>query len=625
MCGIAGILNNTLESIKQVEINQMINQIQHRGPDDQGSFIQNEIALGHVRLSIQDLTKNGHQPMLSSCGEYVIAFNGEIYNFETLKMQLHKLGFDFTSSSDTEVILNGYIAWGTKIFEKLNGIFAVAIWDTKIKSLIVARDRFGVKPLYFQNTSHGFFFASEVKSILVRSKDQRVVDPQAFHEFMFYGNGLKEKTLFKGIKNLTPGTFLEVKNNENPLQHYFWRPEDITESEVTFNEAINKTKGLLEKAVKNQLVGDVPVGVFLSGGIDSSCITAFASKHYTKKIKTFSAAFDFENGTNELDKAKSIADFYGTDHEEMFIKGENLPSVIERLVWHHDAPFSDAANIPLFLMAEQVKKTHKVILQGDGGDEIFAGYRRYQMLNELQKYKPMIAAGKLASVLPFDLPAKNRLERMSSALRQKDDGMRMALLLTVETIKNSPLAVLSDNVLDKLKHTNPFLEYINESHRFNEQDLVQKMLLTDTQIILPSIFLEKVDKSTMGQSIEVRVPLLDNDLTDFIIGLPSSYKVHKKEKKWLLRQALRGVVPNEILDAPKTGFGVPFENWLKGPLNSFMKDQLFSESMQDLNLFNEEKLNLIISQHEQGKINHGFLLWKLMNLSLWIKKYKVEI
>ncbi|MEK9613707.1 MAG: asparagine synthase C-terminal domain-containing protein, partial [Flavobacteriaceae bacterium] len=199
-----------------------------------------------------------------------------------------------------------------------------------------------------------------------------------------------------------------------------------------------------------------------------------------------------------------------------------------------------------------------------------------------------------------------------------------ALLLTVETLKNSPLAVLGDNVLNKLEHTNPFLEYINESQRFNAQDLVQKMLLTDTQIILPSIFLEKVDKSTMGQSIEVRVPLLDNELTDFVIGLPSSYKVHKKEKKWLLRQALRGVVPNEILDAPKTGFGVPFENWLKKPLNSFMKEQLFSDTIRDKGFFNEKKLRKIITQHEQGKINHGFLLWKLMNLSIWMQKYKVE-
>lgn len=624
MCGIAGILDNTLETLKKVEINQMINQIKHRGPDDQGFFVENEIALGHARLSIQDLTANGHQPMISSGGDNVIAFNGEIYNFGILKEQLYKLGFVFKSSSDTEVILNGYAAWGTKIFEKLNGIFSISIWDAKIKSLILARDRFGVKPLYIQNTSDGFFFASEVKALLTRSKERRAIDPQSFHEFMFYGNGLKEKTLFKGIENLKPGTFLVVKNNEKPLQYFFWRPEDVKQSNVSFNEAIDKTKGLLEKAVQNQLVGDVPVGVFLSGGIDSSCITAFAAKHYSKKLKTFAAAFDFENGTNELHKARSVADFYDTDHEEMFIKGENLPSVIERLVCHHDAPFSDAANIPLFLMAEQVKSTHKVILQGDGGDEIFAGYRRYQMLNELKKFKPMIAAGKLASVLPFNSPSKNRLERMSSALGQKDDGIRMALLLTVETLKNSPLAVLSDNVLNKLEHTDPFLEYINESKRFNAQNLVQKMLLTDTQIILPSIFLEKVDKSTMGQSIEVRVPLLDNDLTDFVIGLPSSYKVHKKEKKWLLRQALRGVVPNKILDAPKTGFGVPFENWLKGPLNSFMKEQLFSDTTQDIGLFNEEKLHKIITQHEQGKVNHGFLLWKLMNLSIWIQKYKVD-
>ena len=624
MCGIAGFISKGFKDNKEHQIKEMISLIDYRGPDSNGIFVDDEIAFGHTRLSILDLSYSGHQPMFSESKEIVIVFNGEVYNFQELKNELFKSGRSFTSATDTEVIINGYLEWGDEIFKKLNGIFAIAIWDFKNETLLLSRDRFGVKPLYYELNEGELSFGSEIKTLLFRNKKERKINRQGLHEFLFYGNALCTKTLFQGIENLDPGTFVKFKKGELS-KHTFWSADMITQIDCSFEEAKVKTQNLLESAVKRQLVGDVPLGVFLSGGIDSSCITAFAAKHYPSKIKTFSASFDFDKGVNELDKSRFVSDYYGTDHEELHIKGENLPDVVTDLVWHHDSPFSDAANIPLYLLCDQVKSTHKVILQGDGGDEIFAGYRRHQVLNQFSKYYPLILAGKISSLFPFKNITKDRIERMADALGSRGDGERMALLLTVESLKKSPVKILSDEYRAALNETDPFLEYKKVAERFESMDKVQKMLYTDTQIILPSIFLEKVDKSTMAQSIEVRVPLLDNELTEYVMSLPSSLKVKNDEKKWLIRSALRGIVPDNILDAPKTGFGVPFENWLKGPLKELMKDSLFSSKIKDLGVFNENVLESLIKDHESGKANNGFILWKMMNLSIWLEKYNVSL
>jgi len=624
MCGIAGFINHQSLSAKQESIRNMITLLHHRGPDDQGYYTDEEVALGHARLSIIDLSAGGHQPRFTRDNRFVIVFNGEIYNFPVLKKELMSKGHIFFSSSDTEVILEGFVEWGTAIFEKLNGIFAIAIWDKQQHKLYLARDRFGVKPLYFEHRDNSIFFASEPKCILTQDSSNRKINRQALHEFMYYGNQLGLQTLYDGIKQLAPGSFLEFFSG-NINECFYWKPEHIKPVLHSEQEAIENTRKLLEQAVKNQLLSDVPVGVFLSGGIDSSAITAFAAKHYPGKLKTYAAFFDFDKGSNDLERAKRVAKEFQTDHEELEIKGGSIADIILSLVNYHDAPFADAANIPLFLMSKEVKNHYKVILQGDGGDEIFAGYRRYQMLDEIKKYKSLIVAGKISSVLPFSHPTKNRVERMSAALGNSDEALRMALLLTVETEKNSPLKVLGKQWNEALQESDPFAEYRKCNKRFAQHDLVQKMLYTDTQIILPSTFLEKVDKSTMAQSIEVRVPLLDNELTSYVMGLPSSYKVKKGQKKWLMRQALRGVVSDAILDAPKTGFGVPYDNWLKLPLKGFLEEVLFTQKNKQSGVFDEKYLRKLISEHQQGKANHGFLLWKMMNLSIWLNQSKVNL
>ena len=623
MCGIAGFINTKGSDEKRFAIHKMVELLHHRGPDDQGYYADENIALGHARLSIIDLSSAGHQPMLNEDQNTIIVFNGEIYNYLSLKKELQENGRKFNSTSDTEVILNGFLQWGTAIFQKLNGIFAIAIWDKKSQTLFLARDRFGIKPLYCECENEEIIFASEPKSILAVNNGERKINKQALHEFMFYGNPLGVQTLFEGIQQISPGTFCIFKEGKKQ-EYFYWKPENIVPSKHNEIDAIEHTRILLENAVKSQLVSDVPVGVFLSGGIDSSAITAFASKHYNGTLKTYAAYFDFDKGSNDLKRAKSVAQYFNTNHQELEIKGGNLPDIITDLVRFHDAPFSDAANIPLYLLAKEVKDSNKVILQGDGGDEIFAGYRRYQLLDELQNYKGLILAGKLSSLFPFSHPTKNRVERMSAALGNKDDAMRMALLLTVESQKNSPTRVLGKEYRMLLNGVDPFAEYKKCNARFAHLPLVQRMLYTDTQIILPSTFLEKVDKSTMAQSIEVRVPLLDNDLAEYVMGLPQEFKVKKGQKKWLMRQALRGVVPDDILDAPKTGFGVPYENWLKEPLKDFLNDTLFTHKNKEMKLFDEKVLNKLITEHQTGKANHGFLLWKTMNFSIWLQHNKVQ-
>jgi len=630
MCGIAGCiaLNGNINSntLKQ-RIAKMASSLIHRGPDDGGIYIKEHVALGHRRLSILDLSELGHQPMQSD--GYVIVFNGEIYNFKELRKELQDLGYHFNSESDTEVILKGFIAWNTKLFKKLNGIFSFAIFNENNGELFLVRDRLGVKPLYIYNDHNELVFASEIKAI--RETISSVIDKisyKALSEFLYYGNSLGKHTLFNNVYAVEPGSYMHVKNDKVSVNKY-WQPEKLIEqTATTSDQAISKVSIYLEEAVRRQLISDVPVGVFLSGGIDSSAITAFATKHYNGKLKTFAAAFDFDKGVNEFEKAKYVSNYYGTEHTELFIRGADLPSIVEKMVYHHDEPFSDAANIPLFLMAQQVKPYATVVLQGDGGDELFGGYNRYFMLQKFGYGYQRTLMKMLSAVVGKINSESNKVSRalrMINAFGQKQDAMTMALLLTTDTLQNNTKQVLSEKLLSELAKYDSFEHYKNTYDRFRDKSLLQQMLYVDSQIILPNTFLEKVDKSTMAASIEVRVPFLDYDLVDYVMSLPAEIKLQNGEKKYLLKQSLRGIVPDKILDGPKTGFGVPYENWLRGPLYDFMNDKLNSSYIKGLGIFDYKILDKRIRDHKNAKGNYGFQLWKLMNLSIWLEKNKISL
>ena len=620
MCGITGVFGFSYPLVSENTLRKMTNTLAHRGPDSNGVYIKGSIGFGHTRLSILDLSPAGHQPMQSVDGSVTLIYNGELYNYKELRKILIKKGRSFKSSTDTEVVLQSYMEWGTDIFSKFEGMFAFAIWDTNQNTLILARDRFGIKPLYYSVTDSGIVFGSEIKALLASGIIKKEIDEKSLHEYLWYGNALGSNTLFKGIYKLLPGNYMKIQSDKIEINEY-WNIQDIQETHQDFGDVENNVYKKLESAVKSHLISDVPVGVFLSGGIDSSAITALASKHYNGTLKTFSVGFDFDQGVNELPNARKVANLFNTDHQELHITAGDLPGIIEKLIGCHDEPFADAANIPLFLLSRKLEGSIKVILQGDGGDEIFAGYRRYNLFSNESLWHLITKLGyPFRNIFP-KFPLFQRYNRFMDDFQQIDPALRMALILTQDSPLNDPTDILNLDLKNSLLKSDPFSEYKYWNLKFSEFDSVRRMLYTDCKILLPNTFLEKVDKPTMANSIEVRVPFLDNNLTDYVMGLPSNYKIRFGNKKWVLKQALKNVLPSSILNGKKRGFSVPIDYWLKEPLSDYMCSVLLDKEIENGYLFNKKILRGKIDNHVSGKENNGFALWKALNLAVWYNNY----
>ncbi len=619
MCGIAGFVYAAADrDAEATSLARMLEAIAHRGPDDHGLWCQGPVALGQRRLSILDLSPLGHQPIHTADGRFTMIYNGEVYNFAAIRAELETAGHTFKSHGDTEIVLRALAHYGIDAAKKFNGMFAFALWDRQERTLFLVRDRFGIKPLYYYKDKSGIIFGSEIKALLATGEVTKELNQSALHEYFYYGNTLGEHTLFGGIKRLLPGHVLRFKDGDVSIQRY-WSANDIAEIDVSAETARDEVRTRLANAVKSHLVSDVPVGVFLSGGIDSSAIATFAARELGEKLKTYSVGFDYDQGVNELPKAKKLAEQLGTDHHELHLSGGSVRDVIEKLVRAHDHPFGDAANIPLFLLARELNHSIKVVLQGDGGDELFAGYRRYNALAWEPLWR-LAQSAMSAKKKGFTSQRALRLKRFADAAGNEDPAMKMALLLSEDALKPSPVRVLHPQIQNHVRSFDAFARYRQMNEMFANRDLVQRMLYTDTQVILPDIFLEKVDRSTMAQSIEVRVPFLDNELSEYAMSLPSNLKVRGLKKKWILRQALRGVVPDDILDAPKTGFGVPYGFWLRKPLASWLREVVLDSSLTST-LFYRDVVKDIVDDHISGEADHGFLLYKLLQLGLWYNAY----
>jgi asparagine synthase (glutamine-hydrolysing) len=593
----------------------MVQSLEHRGPDENDLLIDDAAGLGHTRLKIIDLSETGHQPMTH--GPLTIVFNGEVYNFRELRRELEDAGVSFRGHSDTEVILKAFAQWGDRSIERFNGMFALAIWDAKKSRLLLARDRFGIKPLYYYLAEGSLVFGSEIKSLMASGRIQRGLDLNGLSEFCFYGNSLGRNTFYEGVRKLLPGHVLRF-GPDGADESAFWRVEDVEPVRLSDQLAAEGLRDHLEQAVARHLVADVPVSVFLSGGIDSSAITAFATRHYPEKLKTYSVGFDFDRGVNELPKARRVAELFGTDHQELHLSGNDVSNVIEALVDRHDQPFGDAANIPLYLLARQLRGSEKVVLQGDGGDEMLGGYRRYVVLTWHRFWRLAAQAGPLIDRLAPKNKRYIRLKRVLDAMGDGDPAMRMSRLLAEDPFEPSPLEAFNGDLRNELSRRDPFARYRAAADRLRALDPVQKMLHTDAMILLPDMFLEKVDRATMTYGIEVRVPFLDAELGQYAMDLPASQKIRGLQKKWLLRKALRGIVPDDILDGPKTGFGVPYGYWLREPLRTFMEDYLLSGSASEI--FNRRVVETWINEHVSQRQNHGFRLYKMLNLAIWYRR-----
>jgi asparagine synthase (glutamine-hydrolysing) len=620
MCGIAGLIVKSGENYDFAKFKEATKLIAHRGPDNFGEYYSGNLALFHYRLSIIDIEERSNQPFATDNKNKMMVYNGEIYNYHELsdkyKPQLH-------TTSDTEVILKIFDEHGDKILSELNGIFVAAIHDKINNSLTLVRDRFGVKPLYVYEDESFIAFASEAKIILKWLKSFKL-NIQGLSEYLWYGNTLSNQTLIKNLIKFTPGTSTEIDlNTFQRADKTYWTitSDETRKNHDSFETAIVKTRDLLEAAVKRQLMSDVPVGVFLSGGIDSAAITAFASKHFTGKLNTYSVEYDFNVGGSELALAGITARKFKTDHHEMKVESKNIVDDFQKLVFQYDEPFADSANFPLYLLSKQCSQDIKVVLQGDGGDELFAGYRRYNLLHRLNfwKYFSMF----LSKVL-LNKFLRHRAERMTVALSQKSDAMRMALLLTETTTITRPEEIFQESWKHILLNKNPFRAYQEKNEKFKHEELVQRMLYTDFEILLPHTYLEKVDKATMLTSIEARVPFLDNDLTEYILYLPSNYKVLKGEKKYLLRKSLEGIVPDQILAARKKGFNVPIKEWLRTSLYEYAKSK-FTDFKDNDHIIDINYLLKLLEEHRNSIKDHGIILWKALVLITWLEFYKDKI
>jgi asparagine synthase (glutamine-hydrolysing) len=630
MCGINGILSAARGAPDRLlaAVGGMNKALAHRGPDGQGEWSNPDgtVVLGHRRLSIIDLSQAAAQPMVSDDGLVAMTFNGEVYNFRDLRLELQQRGYTFHSHGDSEVVLKAFHCWGADAFRKFNGMYAVAFFDARTSKVFLVRDRLGIKPLHYAPTGTEVVFSSEIKGIAAAGLSEIEPSYERLHEFLYFGNTLGEPTLFRNIRRVLPGHYVTVDLPSLKVQnHCYWSASSISEISPSEEEGIAGVRDRLEAAVHRQLVSDVPVGLFLSGGVDSTAILAFASKHSNGRLRTYTAGFDHLIQDDETFRARASAEMFGSDHEELHVTGADLLPLLRRLVAAHDMPFSDAANIPLLQLCGKLNGRAKVVLQGDGGDELFGGYNRYEILSWMQRLdaaglKSLTAAsGGLINRALYGFGIAPTRTRILNALIQRDPALRMAMLLTVEDPRDEPISVLNQDLRQTVSRSDPFLRYRQVAGELDDRDPPQQMLLTDLQIILPDIFLEKVDRSTMAESVEVRVPFLDHELVDYVAALPSRMKLGKGRKKHLLRQALRGIVPDDILDAPKMGFGTPFSNWMKGPLSDSLVEIIQRHSGVAEPLFDAGVVSERIRSHRNGERDFGFLLWKCLQLALWLE------
>lgn len=629
MCGVLGVAaaRGKLDSSWTGRSASAIQTLSHRGPDGQGTYRDETVLFGHTRLSILDLSPAGSQPMRSPDGRFVITYNGEVYNFRELAKEY---GLEhLRSGSDTEVVLNLFERLGVEALPKLNGMFAFACYDSATAELWLIRDRLGIKPLYYRLENDRLVFASEIKGILTLDPEGSQCDYRALHEWLYFGNPLGGRTLYRGIRQLPPGHYLRIDLASFACtERAYWsleeRAEDAGNAVGGPGRAILETRRLLEHAVRRQLVSDVPVGVLLSGGVDSSAIAAFASRHYGGRLATYSAGFDFARNGGELPRARRIAARYGTEHHEIHVAGGSVADLIEKLVHQHDMPFSDAANIPLYLIASKIGGHTKVVLQGDGGDELFGGYRRYSAL----RYRRLLRSAALVlrhlRALCPDSALSHRAQRYLRAFAAPDMAETMALLLTSEDASMGPEAIFAEPIRRQMAPFDPFARHRECRQALAALDVVNQMSLIDLQITLPDTFLEKVDRSTMAAGLEVRVPFLDHELVDFVAALPGRMKVPRGRKKWLLKAALAGIVPAEVLNGPKIGLEVPYGKWLQGVLRPFFFDHLAAFAKHRPGVLDCDYVEQLFARTRAGGRDDSFMLWKVLNFVIWANESRMQ-
>ncbi len=656
MCGIAGVLNYRGSETNRL-VSEMIGAIRYRGPDDSGVWCDERVGvgLGHARLSILDLSPEGHQPMLSSSGRYALSYNGEVYNFAELRSELEIAGAKFRGHSDTEVMLAAFEVWGLeRAVRRFVGMFAFALWDRERRTLTLVRDRVGIKPLYFGWAGKTFLFGSELKALRAYKGFHAEIDRGALASFMRVGYVPAPLSIYKHVYKLSAGCVLTVGEKELKATegfspdpdalHATWRPvrywsaKEYAEAgcaspfKGSEAEAVEQLDGLLRNAVGLRMIADVPLGAFLSGGIDSSLVVALMQAQSSRPIRTFTVGFH-EAEYNEAIYSRKVAEHIGTDHTELYISPEQARAVIPRLPAMYDEPFADSSQIPTFLVSELARRHVTVALSGDGGDELFAGYNRYFWGRRLWRYLGLVPpsirrglAGGLTSLSPAAWA--NFFERFGRFLpvvaKPGDKLHKLAALLALPDPDTMYLGMISlwkdpaEIVVQGVEPLTPVTDRVNWA---TLQDFTMRMMYLDLITYLPDDILTKVDRASMAVGLEARVPLLDHRVVEFAWRLPLSFKIRQEgEGKWLLRRVLDRYVPRQLIERPKMGFGVPLDSWLRGPLREWAEELLDEQRLRREGYLHPAPIREKWAEHLSGKRNWQYPLWNVLMFQAWVER-----
>lgn len=628
MCGINGIAfsSRSGRTISRSVIEAMRDVITHRGPDDEGLFIDHNVGLGHRRLSIVDVSR-GHQPMTNEDATLHITYNGEIYNHADYRESLEAKGHVYNTHCDTETILHLYEEHGTACVDYLRGMFAFAIWDQRKQELFIARDRLGVKPLYYVHTEDGsLYFGSEIKTLLGAGAVKPEINYAVLSDYLANHAPSGEETLFRGVKRLLPGHLLIWRDGEVSIRRY-WDVDFSKDSEVRDDKTyIDQWSELFRESVRLRLMADVPLGMFLSGGIDSSAIAAVMSGMVSEPIKTFSVAFK-EREANELEYARLVAEAYKTNHHEIVVSPEQFFAALPQLVWHEDEPLAHPSSVALYFVSKLASEHVKVVLTGEGSDEMLAGYGRYRrtMWNlalgrKYNKVTPSFARDTIRKQIEHTLPG--------GRLRQK--LMRTFLVLSpeLESIYFDNFAVFpapmqrrmfTRETSDRIREIDPYVELRRLLERTKDLSLLDGLLYADIKTYLHELLM-KQDQMSMAASIESRVPFLDHKLVEFTARMPDTMKLRGGTTKYVLRESMKGELPEKILTRSKMGFPVPIGSWFRGQFKSVVDEYVLGERALSRGIFAPEFVRNIVSLHQAGE-DHSERLWSLVNFEMWLRRF----
>src|SRR3954469_18647139 len=623
MCGISGFVESpastspfTLDESRAL-VHRMCDVIRHRGPDDEGIWVDEGVALGMRRLSIIDLS-TGHQPIHNEDETVWIVFNGEIYNFPELRRELEAAGHRFYTNTDTEAIVHAYEQWGTAAIQRLRGMFGLAIWDRRTKSLLVARDRAGIKPMYYADVNGRLYFGSEMKSLLEAPDLPRELDPDALDHYLSFLYTPRDGSIFRSVRKLPPGHLMTWRNGTLKVEQY-WQLSAEENFRGSERDAVAQLRRVLTDAVRCHLISDVPLGAFLSGGIDSSLVVGLMSEVSGSRVKTFSIGFD-EPEFDELEPARRVASHFGTDHHELVVKPDAV-SILDRLIAHFDEPFADASAIPTWYVSEMARRHVTVVLSGDGGDELFGGYDRYlphPRVVAFDRYSPR-ALGRVAAIAAARLPHGTRGKNFLRHVGRDEQGRYLDAIRFFGADEKP--ALLSPDAQDAIDGPDPETRLARHCERFAQLPWPSQMMRFDAETYLPEDVLTKVDRMSMAHSIESRVPLLDNEVIAFAAALPAALKIKNGRRKHALKEVAATLVPREILERRKQGFGVPLGTWFRGNLRELFADTLLSPASLQRGYFQPSFVRRIVDEHLAGKRDHTLRLWQLVVFEKWQQQY----